>query len=266
MEQDPLVNDVHRHAGRHQPAVGILALGRVGDDGAVPAADEVVAEQHELAPGRHLAPVNDGNGRRVPPPRPGVPGVEQGVEHVLPGRQAPDQVAAKKLPHRRQSPEDLRQGIAVAGARGGLGVVLGDPEIGPGLVEEGVEPRERTRHRPAGIGADQLGFPRLGTELGEDARVGHGRAPGRVECPEQQSALLPEQAVLGRGEEPGPEHGAERPVTEGQPGVAEPVLQQGGRLGAGRPGQAIVPGRDGVRRRGRDESAHAPAGFLGMRP
>src|SRR5262249_54110330 len=55
-----------RQAGRHVRAAGryVLEVARVGDDRRHAGGDEGVAKQLELAVGRHLAPVDDGDLRR----------------------------------------------------------------------------------------------------------------------------------------------------------------------------------------------------------
>ena len=124
-QEHALVDQVDRRAAQHQPTVRKLRVARVRDHRLQAVGAKIFLEQDELAVGRHLAPVEDGDARAAYAAPRAVRG-EQPVQHPVPGGEWPDVEATEELPHHGQGQEDLGQRISVRRAGRRLGVVLGD--------------------------------------------------------------------------------------------------------------------------------------------
>ena len=253
-DEHPLVHQVDRLAGGRERSLAILQVPRIRDQTGEAHRLRIVAEDPELALGRHVGPVENGDRGSPPAPRAG-PDLEQRVQYVMPYRERPYQVAAEEAAHPGEGQEELGEHVAVSRPGRRLGVVFGASGRAVGAAQEGVQPAQGGPAIGAGILQYELFLPRLEPELGPDLWLLQGRVLGRLEGPEQGSHRSPEALVGSGRQEPGPQHAAERPVAEEEPPGTELLLQPPGRFPRHRLGQ---PGVVVVHDLPRCHGAHAP--------
>ena len=170
VDQDATVDEVDLVPVSDQRRAVELEVARIADDRRHAGRDERVAQDLELGPGRHVAPVDDRDGRRLRRAAPLAIAVEQRVEQRLDRLVEAHAVRFTEPRHHRQRVEQLGQPLGVAGAGRRLGVVFGEVQaVGQ---QERVEARRGARRLIPRIDADQPLFGLGDAELLEQRARG----------------------------------------------------------------------------------------------
>ena len=217
-------------AGRQSGRRGrVLEVAGVRDDRRDAERREGVAQNLELAEGRHLAPVDNRHQRRRRGPFPlaiaGHERVEQRFDRPIHARVE----FLTEARGDRRLVEHLREPLAVARARRRFAVVFG--ELQRVWQHERVSPRRGARRRVAGIDPRQTGFRLAQRELREQIRTidRHARNP-LAERPQRLRRVADATFVAGVEEER-PEERTERTSTEVQPPRLHPLGQRRAQCG-----------------------------------
>ena len=107
-----------------QAAVRILGIPRIPDERVYANSRELAGEEHELAGGGHLLPIENDDGGRFTDTTPLEVGLKQGMHHRRRGREWQRHMGPTEGMHGGQGQKGTREGVVVGRARRRLRVVL----------------------------------------------------------------------------------------------------------------------------------------------
>ncbi len=247
VDQHAPVDEVDRAPAGIQPTAVEPEIARIVDRRLDPRGDEIVAQQLELAPRRHFAPVDDGDPRHAARPAPLVPRLQQRVPDRVHRRVKAHLELLAEPRHHHPAVEHFGQPLAVGGAGRAFAVVFGEFErIGQ---QEGVGTRRGARRAPPGVDRRQRGF-RLAHPQREHQRRISRRHGGQPFSQAPQRLRREGHARLVRAvEEERAQERAEQPAAERQAPGAHAIGERAAQIGICLDTQDRAPGGRGISHR-----------------